>query len=59
MFTNVNGNGNIVQAGIGNNMNHTDSSEQLTMALNEIAEQRKLYATHIDRLLTIIEKQNK
>ncbi|MBD5131908.1 MAG: helix-turn-helix transcriptional regulator [Clostridiales bacterium] len=59
MFTNVNGNGNIVQAGIGNNMQNTDCAEQLKMALNEISEQRKFYATHIDRLLSIIEKQNK
>lgn len=34
-------------------------SEQLDKILNEIAEQRKLYAAHIDRLLSIIEKQNK
>lgn len=56
MFTNVSGNGNIVQAGIGNKLQNADCAEQLKMALNEIAEQRKLYATHIDRLLSIIEK---
>lgn len=52
----VSGNSNIVQAGIGNNMNSTDCAEQLKMALNELSEQRKLYAAHIDRLLSIIEK---
>lgn len=61
MFTNVNGSGNVIQAGIvqGNNTQNADCAEQLKMALTEISEQRKLYATHIDRLLSIIEKQNK
>lgn len=62
MFTNVTGSGNVIQAGIvqGNNMQNADCAEQLKMALNEISEQRKLYASHIDRLLSIIENnQNK
>lgn len=62
MFTNVSGSGNVIQAGIvqGNNTQNADCAEQLKMALNEISEQRKLYASHIDRLLSIIENtQNK
>lgn len=44
----------------GENIHYTTStSAQLDKALEEMAEQRKMYATHIDRLLSIIEQQNK
>lgn len=66
MFTtSVNGSGNVIQAGIveGNNTQNADCAEQLKMALNEMAEQRKVNCAiiqkkdeQIDRLLSIIEK---
>lgn len=54
------GNGNVIQSGIvkGNNNQNADCLSQLDKVTSELRDQRIMFSTQIDRLLSIIEAQN-